>query len=416
LGLHDLPGRQTKQSTLDLANGLQTSVQRPSVGERDASHELTRSLELSRWDFPMASSEHHITSLHPYPARFIPQIPRQAIVMLLRQTGVVWDPFAGAGTSVVEANAAGHISVGVDVNQLACLLQRVFTTPLTDEDLADLRLLRRRCTPHTTFRKTDEAGQRHKAIPRLAHWFSDGAICAVDRYLEEMQILKSERAISAASFALSRVLVRISRQESDTQYRATKRDVTPDAAWSTIRESLGEILVKLPRYLQLQSASPVIVRLGDSRSARTFENLPEPDLVLTSPPYPNAYEYWLYHKYRMFWLEMDPLWSRAREIGARPFYSGTGKLGVDDFRRDMRDVLSNITNRSTQRTKQFWVVGDSVLRGKIVRTAEIIAAEAEKLGWRIFWRTRRNIRRSRSSFQGIGRLATEEILILDDLT
>ena len=43
-------------------------------------------------------------------------------------------------------------------------------------------------------------------------------------------------------------------------------------------------------------------------------------LVITSPPYPNAYEYWLYHKYRMYWLGEDPLAVRRAEIGARPHY------------------------------------------------------------------------------------------------
>ena len=41
---------------------------------------------------------------------------------------------------------------------------------------------------------------------------------------------------------------------------------------------------------------------------------------MTSPPYPNAYEYWLYHKYRMYWLGMDPIAVRQQEIGARPHY------------------------------------------------------------------------------------------------
>ena len=45
-------------------------------------------------------------------------------------------------------------------------------------------------------------------------------------------------------------------------------------------------------------------------------------LVITSPPYPNAYEYWLYHKYRMWWLGfLDPIAVKEREIGARAHIS-----------------------------------------------------------------------------------------------
>jgi site-specific DNA-methyltransferase (cytosine-N4-specific) len=63
-------------------------------------------------------------------------------------------------------------------------------------------------------------------------------------------------------------------------------------------------------------------------------------LVITSPPYPNAYEYWLYHKYRMYWLGMDPISVREREIGARPQLLQEEPQTAADFEWQMGRVFA----------------------------------------------------------------------------
>ena len=53
------------------------------------------------WTFPDSSSNGHITSLHPYPARFIPIIPRILIENLqVKHKITILDPFAGCGTTL----------------------------------------------------------------------------------------------------------------------------------------------------------------------------------------------------------------------------------------------------------------------------------------------------------------------------
>ena len=56
---------------------------------------------------------------------------------------------------------------------------------------------------------------------------------------------------------------------------------------------------------------------------RDTRNLPEEefpsesvDLVVTSPPYGNANDYHLYHRFRLFWLGADPRLLAAMEIGS----------------------------------------------------------------------------------------------------
>ena len=79
------------------------------------------------WDFTDASQD-SLASIHPYPARFIPDIPRELISGLGCDKGaVILDPFCGSGTTLLEAQRAGFESVGIDLNPIACLISSIVT-------------------------------------------------------------------------------------------------------------------------------------------------------------------------------------------------------------------------------------------------------------------------------------------------
>ena len=48
------------------------------------------------------------------------------------------------------------------------------------------------------------------------------------------------------------------------------------------------------------------------------------DLMVCSPPYPNAFSYHLYHMTRMVWLGMDQPKFKKQEIGSHRKYSAKG--------------------------------------------------------------------------------------------
>jgi hypothetical protein len=131
-----------------------------------------------------------------------------------------------------------------------------------------------------------------------------------------------------------------------------------------------------------------------------------------SPPYPNAYEYWLYHKYRMYWLGFDPLGVRAREIGARPFYSGAGKLDGADFARQMQPVFGALAGALRPDGIVLVVVGDSRIRGREVDNGALLIEIARAADLRLVASTRRVIRRTRRSFNLSVARATEEHVLL----
>src|SRR3990172_7436296 len=115
------------------------------------------------WSFPRSDTRSSIHSLHPYPARFIAEIPRALIQLFPPREGTfVMDPFCGSGTTLVEAQDAGMPALGIDLHPLACLLSRVKTRPLAGD------LLIEGARVASDARNTPAAVP---SIPRLDHWF-----------------------------------------------------------------------------------------------------------------------------------------------------------------------------------------------------------------------------------------------------
>ena len=68
--------------------------------------ELVLSLKGVDWSFNGKGRGTDTHTLHPYPAKFIPQIPATilSIVRQLRTVDSVLDPFGGSGTTALEAS------------------------------------------------------------------------------------------------------------------------------------------------------------------------------------------------------------------------------------------------------------------------------------------------------------------------
>jgi len=78
-------------------------------------------------------------NFYRYPARFSPVFSRAAIEAFTDENEIVFDPFMGGGTTLVEATAMGRRAVGTDLNSLAVFLAQVKTTVLSTKQLAKLR-------------------------------------------------------------------------------------------------------------------------------------------------------------------------------------------------------------------------------------------------------------------------------------
>lgn len=60
----------------------------------------------------------------------IPQVARKLIIRYSKDSELVWDPFCGSGTAMVESMLLHRLSVGTDLNPFAIFLSKVKTNPI----------------------------------------------------------------------------------------------------------------------------------------------------------------------------------------------------------------------------------------------------------------------------------------------
>src|SRR5713226_3285774 len=90
---------------------------------------LISKLEASDWDFADSTNEGDAHNIHPFPAKFIAEIPRKVFSFIpVPPSTAILDPFAGSGTTLLEAQRSGLNFVGLDLNPIAVLISRVKTS------------------------------------------------------------------------------------------------------------------------------------------------------------------------------------------------------------------------------------------------------------------------------------------------
>lgn len=113
-------------------------VSEPEVEYRNFIQRTTKTVDES-WDFRKSNTKEFTHCFHPYPAMMIPQVARRIIKNYDNKARILFDPYCGTGTSLVEANLVGMNAIGTDINPLARLIAITKTTK-TDIQVLDLFL------------------------------------------------------------------------------------------------------------------------------------------------------------------------------------------------------------------------------------------------------------------------------------
>lgn len=91
------------------------------------------------WDFQAENTKGLTHCFHNYPAMMIPQVANRLIGKYGGNAKLLFDPYCGTGTSLVEANLKNIKAIGTDLNPLARLIAKGKTT-LIDEHTLNLFL------------------------------------------------------------------------------------------------------------------------------------------------------------------------------------------------------------------------------------------------------------------------------------
>ena len=368
---------------------------------RDAELPTMPALAEIDWDFPERVAHSGIEGIHPYPAKFIAELPRALMDALpVPQGTAVLDPFCGGGTTLAECQRRGLPSVGIDLNPIACLMARVKTAPrpVSLKETASA-VVNRAC---------QDLGVAIPPIPNLDHWFDRRIQRPLAALIEAIDGVPAAGR-DALRLALSSIVVRVSRQESDTRYAAIEKNVRGSDVSALFRRAafrLDDVLAE--RDYPLAPADVFEADILTFDPSRIGGRI---GMIITSPPYPNAYEYWLYHKYRMYWLGYDPLAVKAREIGARAHFFKRNHHTGDDFARQMARTFDLIRAVLVPGGYACFVMGRSRIHGRVVDNARIV--EEAAAGFDRVFSTERTLSASRKSFNlSHANIKTESVLVL----
>lgn len=347
-------------------------------------------LRLSKvdWDFKVRIVTNEIENVHPYPAKFISDLPAAFLDALpLTRDSVVLDPFCGSGTTVAEAQRRGYKSLGVDLNPIACLMARVKTSPVPariSDSISAVCQMMDETTDITV-----------PSIPNLGHWFEQPIQVALARLTDAVDEMPEQHK-DFLRLAASSIIVRVSNQESDTRYAAIAKQVTPQDVQSHFRKSCERLLsaLKIRDYELL----PATIIQSDLLQVDLEAFAGKVGAIITSPPYPNAYEYWLYHKYRMWWLGHDPIAVKEKEIGARAHFFKKNRHTSQTFVDQMSRAFEKFRSLLMPGGWVCFVVGRSIIHGETIDNGAIVQRAGETAGLELVYRGERNVLSSRKSF------------------
>jgi len=358
------------------------------------------------WNFHEEETKEHLHSLHPYPAKFIPQIPRRAIGLWTKKGDLVYDPFNGCGTTVLEASLSCRRGVGTDNNAVAILASRAKTAIYSKADLGALSQFVAKMSKGLDF-----APPRADLIPtnkNFHYWFDP---VTVERLaaLKGLILAEDEPVRTLLMAVFSSIIVRVSYQDSDTRYSRKLREVSTDEVDAAFRSRLTDTIARIPDAM-ISGRGMVDVIQADSRKVPFIEDS-SVSLIVTSPPYLNAYDYHKYHRQRLHWIggEESVEFARDLEIGSHDEFTRSNATPNGYF-EDMDACFAEWSRVLKKKGRCLIVVGDAIVSKKAVQVGdkfiELLAARGlveEKRWIRTLHSTKRafNVKNSRISHEHV---------------
>ncbi len=319
---------------------------------------------------------HSLHNFHAFPCKFPAFIPRKIIQKFGKKGDIVFDPFVGSGTTLLEATLLGHSSFGSDINPLSCLLSQVKAKPLSPNLLNKID---RFCEElPIKYKKSKNIKNFH--YENIDHWFQGNVIKELSFIKLEILKLKEQELKDLFFIIFSSILVRVSNQDSNTRYVAINKDIKDLETIRIFIQKSIEIKSIYLDFFQKTKDSKVKLKVfqADSRDLSKL-NKNSVDLIITSPPYANTYDYYLYHKHRKHWLDMDVKYAQLNEIGSRHEFSSL-KEDPQKWEQDIKKCLIEIKRIIKKGGKIFIIIGDSVIDKKLIKMNKIMKKISKEVG------------------------------------
>jgi hypothetical protein len=301
--------------------------------------ELDLDLSWSERALPERERTKHVHRLHPYHGKFIPQLV-EALLDRYVPRGRVLDPFAGSGTTLVQALESGLDATGAELAAFNCLLIGVKVGRHDrfglERELRDaLSRLEQfawdgRTTEGTDYLRTWYAPQ---ALAELLHFRS---LIGDYEHADVLRVILSRAARSARRAPHFDLEAPRTPQLEPYWCHKHRRECRPvESARRFLARYTLDTLARVKEFSHVRVRGRSAEVLHDD--ARTVEYGKRFDGIVTSPPYPGLIDYHEQHRYAYELLGLDD--RRELELGAAA--RGTSRAALEEYREGIAAALAN---------------------------------------------------------------------------
>ena len=290
---------------------------------------------------------------NPHSAKFIPEIPRWAIEKYSKPNDIVLDPFAGSGTTLVEARLLNRNCLGIEHNPLGRIISKVKSNKIEKKILYSTRKKIEKLIEQNKDKELNIAEFKNRDF-----WFDIDAsigIALIRLCIEScdvkvkdfLKVVLSEVIQSVSKVANGQILP-AARKKHQVHEEKSTNDV--------IMEFLKKLDERIERMVQFSESineknfSEII-----GNDAREIKIEKKVDLIVTSPPYINAHHYIWTHKLRLLQLKLindiERLELMRSEIGTEEVrlknYDKIPKTGMVELDKKIVQVYDGVSYKAS---------------------------------------------------------------------
>lgn len=351
---------------------------------------------------------------HRYPAKFIPQIVNRLIMEFTDKNDIIFDPFGGCGTTLVEAKVLGRRSVGFDINPVAKLITETKITPIYPTKLENYL---KDFEKNYEIIKNKDIFSNHSE--RTKYWFDSIIQEELDKLFATINEIKDYQIRRFYLCAFSHILKNCSKWLMKSIKPQIDPNKIPPDVFTTFIGHIKHMMLKNSEFYSILEESDNLKTSSKMRLRDSTKKFPldasSIDLIITSPPYVTSYEYADLHQLILLWLGDDPdrhyRWQkyahqyqafRGKFVGTKlgahnnsqkflgffahqiiselPYNRNYGR-SVSKYFSDTQKAISEMFRVLKPDKRACMIIGNTTLAGVDVKNAEVAAEQMQEAGF-----------------------------------